>query len=386
MENNNKILMIAATPFFSDRGCHIRIYNEIKYLNKNNIEVILCTYHLGYNPPGIDETKIKRIINVPWYKKITPGASWGKIYLDFLLFILSFKEYLKIKPRIIHAHLYEGLVIAWLIKIFTFSKVKIIFDCQGSLAEEMYQYTLHKNRLFKIFYFIFFIIEKVSLFMPDKILCSSRNSFDFIKNKYNISENKIDILDDGADNEMFKKVTVEEKIKVRNEYKISDDATVIIYTGSMARAKGVNELLLVLPELIKKDNKLTFVFAGYGELEKYFKDKHSEYIKNGNIIFIGRFSYFTLPKILSLADYAIEPKKNSSESSGKLLNYIAAGLPVICFENEFNYNLLKDSKLVIKDFIDILIVISEKEEKINIFGVYYDDIIKKLINTYFELK
>ena len=264
--------------------------------------------------------------------------------------------------------------------------MKIIFDCQGSLAEEMYQYTLHKNRLFKIFYFIFFIIEKVSLFMPNKILCSSKNSFDFIKNKYNISENKIDILDDGIDDELFKKITTEEKTKARNEYKIPDDATVIIYTGSMARAKGVDELLLALPEIIKKDNKLTFIFAGYGELEKYFKNKYSEYIKSGNIIFIGRFSYFTLPKILALADYAIEPKKNSSESSGKLLNYIAAGLPVICFENEFNYNLLKDSKLVIKDFIDILIVISEKEEKINIFGVYYNDIIKKLINTYFELE
>jgi glycosyltransferase involved in cell wall biosynthesis len=387
METNNKILMIAATPFFSDRGCHIRIYNEIKYLKRNNIDIALCTYHLGYNPLGIDENNIKRIANISWYKKITPGASWGKIYLDFLLLILSFKEYLKNKPKIIHAHLYEGLIIAWLVKILTFSRVKIIFDCQGSLSEEMYQYTLHKNKLFKIFYSIFCLIEKISLCIPDKILCSSKNSFDFIKHKYNISDNKIDILDDGIDDEMFKKISIEEKIEARNEYKIPNNNRVIVYTGSMAKAKGVDELLEVLPELIRKDNKLTFIFAGYGELEEYYKDKYTEYVKNGNVIFIGRFSYFTLPKILALADYAIDPKKDSSESSGKIFNYMAVGLPVICFKNEFNISLLEGNAIYIKDFFDILSIQKQKESnKIYPAEICWNKIIKKLINNYLILE
>lgn len=387
MEIKDKILMIAATPFFSDRGCHIRIYNEIKYLKKNNIDVVLCTYHLGYNPPGINDNNIKRITNIPWYKKITPGASWGKIYLDFLLLILSFKEYLKIKPKIIHAHLYEGLIIAWFVKILTFSRVKIIFDCQGSLAEEMYQYTLHKNKLFKIFYNIFHLIEKVSLHFPDKILCSSKNSFDFIKHKYNISDRKIDILNDGIDDEMFKKVTIEERIKIRNEYNTPNDNIVIIYTGSMAKAKGVDELLEVLPGLIKENNRLTFVFAGYGELEDIYRNKYQKYVKNGNVIFIGRLSYFTLPKILSLADYAIDPKRDSSESSGKMFNYMAAGLPVICFKNEFNIGLLKGNGVYIKDFFDILSIQKQKEwNKIYPTEIYWDRIIKKLINNYLILE
>jgi len=345
--------MIAATPFFSDRGCHIRIYNEIKYLNKNNVEVVLCTYHLGYNPPGIKAENIKRIMNIPWYKKITPGASWHKLYLDFLLLILSFKEYNKIKPKIIHAHLYEGLLIAWLVKVFTFSRVKIIFDCQGSLAEEMYQYTLHKNKLFKIFYPIFHLIEKILLFLPDKILCSSENSYKFIKEKYKIRDERIDILNDGIDEEMFKKATAEDKKIARQNYGISDDKIVIIYTGSMAKAKGVDELLEALPAILKKNNKLTFVFAGYGELENYYKEKHGEYVKNGNIIFIGRFSYFDLPKILAMADYAIDPKKDSSESSGKLFNYIAVGLPVACFKNDFNFNLLAENGVYIENFLNL---------------------------------
>ena len=360
MEIKDKILMIAATPFFSDRGCHIRIYNEIKYLNKNSIEVILCTYHLGYNPSGIKSENIKRIINIPWYKKITPGASWHKLYLDLLLLSLSLKVYLKIKPKIIHAHLYEGLLIAWLVKILTFSKVKIIFDCQGSLTEEMYAYTLHKSVFFKPLYYFFAMIEKIALYLPNKTICSSRNSLDFIKKKYKIAENKIDTLDDGIDGEMFKRITVGERRESRNKYNVPDNNTVIIYTGSMAKAKGVDELLEALPELIEKNNKLIFVFAGYGELENYYKNKYSKYVESNNVIFIGHFSYFELPKILAMADYAIDPKKDSSESSGKLLNYMAVGLPVICFENQFNLSVLKEDGVFIKLFLDIQNIHSPK--------------------------
>jgi glycosyltransferase involved in cell wall biosynthesis len=382
MERKDKILMIAATPFFSDRGCHIRIYNEIKYLKKNDVDVVLCTYHLGYNPPGIDQNDIKRIINIPWYKKVTPGASWHKLYLDLLLLILSFKEYLKIKPKIIYAHLYEGLFIAWFVKILAFSRVKIIFDCQGSLAEEMYQYTLHKNKLFKIFYFIFSSIEKILLHVPNKIFCSSKNSFNFIKEKYKIVDRKIDILDDGIDEEMFKGVTIEEKTEIRNKYQVPDDNIVIIYTGSLANAKGVDGLLKALPEVIEKNNKLTFIFAGYGELEDYYKSKYSEYIKSGHVIFIGRFSYFTLPKILALADYAIDPKKDSSESSGKLLNYVAAGLPVICFKNEFNFSILRDDGLYIEDYSDLANMYEPKEVQYRgDYDIFWGQIIKKLLKN-----
>jgi len=179
---------------------------------------------------------------------------------------------------------------------------------------------------------------------------------------------------------MFKKITPEEKIKSRNEYKIPNDNRVIVYTGSMAMAKGVDELLEALPKILEKNNQLTFVFAGYGELEKYYKNKYAEYVKSDNILFIGRFSYFTLPKILALADYAIDPKKNSSESSGKLLNYIAAGLPVICFKNEFNFNLLKEGGIYMKDFLDILHVNKYKNtKKLNISNFFWNVIIKELL-------
>jgi len=358
---NDKILMIAATPFFSDRGCHIRIYNEIKYLKKEGIDSILCTYHLGENIEGFD---IKRISNVSWYKKITPGASWGKIYLDFKLLLLSYKEYLKLKPKIIHAHLYESLVIAYIIKILSLFKVKVIFDCQGSLAEEMNAYTLQKSIFLKPFYYLFFLIEKILLFLPDKILCSSINSYNFIIEKYKINKDRIALLEDGVDSDLFRPATIEEKNEAREIFKIPQENKVILYTGSINRAKGVKELFDSIPDILERNNKITFVFAGYGDLEDEYKIKLLNYINNGNVMFTGRFSYFDLPKFLALADYAIDPKKDSSESSGKLFNYIAGGLPVICFKNEFNSKVLGENGIYIDDFNEII-----KMEKFSNFSL-----------------
>lgn len=55
------VVHIAPTPFFANRGCHIRILNEIRDLQQQGISVILCTYGLGNNPENIDIRRIARI-------------------------------------------------------------------------------------------------------------------------------------------------------------------------------------------------------------------------------------------------------------------------------------------------------------------------------------
>jgi len=77
-----KVLMIAPTPFFADRGCHVKILEEIRSLTKRGVVVKLVTYHIGRNIEGLD---IERIIKIPWYKKLEAGPSIHKYYLDLLL-------------------------------------------------------------------------------------------------------------------------------------------------------------------------------------------------------------------------------------------------------------------------------------------------------------
>lgn len=101
--------MVAPTPFFADRGCHARIYEEALALLRLGHKVKVVTYHLGKDKDNLD---VYRIVKIPWYKKLSAGPSWHKIYLDILLFFKALKVQRSFKADILHGHLHEGAMIA----------------------------------------------------------------------------------------------------------------------------------------------------------------------------------------------------------------------------------------------------------------------------------
>src|SRR5512137_1549193 len=90
-----KILMLAPTPYFADRGCHVRIYEEARVLRHLGHDVRLVTYHLGRDMADIPT---ERIMRIPWYRKLTAGPSWHKPYLDLLLFFKALAVARSFKP------------------------------------------------------------------------------------------------------------------------------------------------------------------------------------------------------------------------------------------------------------------------------------------------
>src|SRR5450759_4056928 len=108
-----KILMLAPTPYFSDRGCHVRIYEEARALRRQGHDVRIVTYHLGRDMPDIPTIRIPRIF---WYSRLEAGPSWHKLYLDLLLFFQAAMLIPDFRPQLIHAHLHEGALIGFFLK------------------------------------------------------------------------------------------------------------------------------------------------------------------------------------------------------------------------------------------------------------------------------
>ena len=72
-----KILVVAPTPFFSDRGTHIRILEEARALEKLGHKITIATYHIGRDidteiQTTIDVRRIRRLIF--WYHKLDGAA------------------------------------------------------------------------------------------------------------------------------------------------------------------------------------------------------------------------------------------------------------------------------------------------------------------------
>lgn len=362
LSQSMKIITVAATPFFSDRGCHVRIYNEAKYLQKFGAEVRICTYHFGYDTP---EFEAKRTSGAKWYKKTAPGFSWGKIWLDLKLIFLVRREIKKFKPDVLHAHLWEGLGVAYWAKKMAFKKeIPIIFDLQGDLEEEFKNYN-RKNVLARK---IFTWLSKKAINWCDWLVLSSPNAVLPVEKMFK-NKNRLAVVEDGTDLDLFQnppEMSKEDKAKIEKLKAWTNGKKVLVYIGGLSDGKGTGKLLEVFSKFAKNNSGWKLILAGFGVSE----EKYREYVRKNNLEeFVnlpGRIGYFAGPHLFSLADAAVDPKSGSAEGSVKLVSYMAAGLPAICFENEFNWNKLGEAGYFMREMDDLQNILPkiEKGERI----------------------
>ena len=103
-----RVLMVAPTSFFSDYGCHVRILEETRTLQKMGHKVTIVTYRNGKGVPGLD---IRRSWDVPWRPDSEGGSSRHKIGVDALLGLKT-RQRLPTKPYdMLHTHLLYGTLI-----------------------------------------------------------------------------------------------------------------------------------------------------------------------------------------------------------------------------------------------------------------------------------
>jgi glycosyltransferase involved in cell wall biosynthesis len=131
------------------------------------------------------------------------------------------------------------------------------------------------------------------------------------------------------------------KIDAKKKLELPLDKTIITYTGALIANKGIVYLFEAILEVLKKNQKPFFILAGFPveEAEKFI-------IKNSlkeSVRLISPLNYFELPEILNASDIGIDPKDSfSKQASGKILQYMGAGIPVICFDRPNNREYLRD--------------------------------------------
>lgn len=325
-----RVLMLAPTPYFSDRGCHVRIYEEARVLMSRGHEVRIVTYHLGRDMPGIPTDRIPRI---PWYKKLTAGPSWHKPYLDILLFFRALKTARTFRPHLIHAHLHEGAFIGLFLKMFL--RIPLLFDCQGSLTAEIIDHGfIRKETLLHRF---FSALERFINGRADFIITSSGAAAADLHDNWAVPPEKVLGLMDGVNTDEFRPIPREEARKALN---IPPDRPLAVYLGLLNSYQGTDLLLEAVHLLKKRECPLHFLVMGFPE--DAYRQKALERGIADRITFTGRIDYGEASRFLSAGDLAVSPKVSLAEANGKLFNYLACGLPTVVFDTPVNREILGD--------------------------------------------
>lgn len=367
-ETNNadkklKVLMIAPTPFFADRGCHVKILEEVRALSRRNIDVKVVTYHIGRDIEGID---IQRIVNIPWYKKLEAGPSIHKYYLDLLLAFKAIKVAAKFKPDIIHAHLHEGVFAGKIVQLFI--RKPLIADYQGSMVGEMLDHGFMKRNSFPFRFNSW--LERTINKWPQKIIFSSSSAKEFFLANFNVNPGKVVSFVEGTNTDEFHPGY--NTSELRKKLGMPGGKKIVIYLGVLTKYQGVDILIDSINDVKRKFNDVHFLIVGFPNLE-YYTEMAQKLGVSDWITFTGRVNHEDVPKYLNLADIGVSLKLSKTEANGKLFGYMAVGLPCLVFDTKTNKEILGDTGIYAEynskeSFVEKLIFLLENEKTAKEYG------------------
>lgn len=326
-----RILMPAPTPYFADRGCHVRIYEEARALRSLGHDVRILTYHLGRDMPGIPVIRIPR---VPWYKKLEAGPSWHKLYLDMLLLCKGIPLLRSFRPHLIHAHLHEGAMIGYLLK--KLAGLPLVLDYQGSLTGECVDHGFFPAG--SPLAALFRQVERLINGSADRIVTSSGTAAVELVERWGVPRERVVPVIDGVDTDIFRPLPGKER---HLSLSIPPGTPVVAYLGLLNRYQGIDLLLDCIAQLRADGVRVHFLIMGF-PWERYRAEAETRGLAD-MITFTGRVDYAAAPAMLSAADVAVTPKLSITEANGKVFNYMACGVPVVAFDTPVNREALGDA-------------------------------------------
>jgi glycosyltransferase involved in cell wall biosynthesis len=325
-----RILMLAPTSFFADYGCHIRIWQEAKALQKLGHRVVIATYHNGDDMPGFE---IRRSWDVPWLKRAMVGSSRHKIYLDAALSYRALETGLRLRPTVIHAHLHEGALIGAVLRRIL--RVPLVFDFQGSMTSEMIDHHFlsgKDSRLYAPLRHLEHWINK----QADALITSSENAAALLRRDFGFPDDRLYTVIDGINIERFRPRDTSaewqaERAQLRAAMGIPPGRRVVVYLGVLAPYQGIDALLAAAQQLLPSMPDLHFLIMGYPGVDRYGRLAEQLGIAD-HVSLPGRILYRDSHQYLALGDVAVAPKMSETEGSGKIPQYMAMGLPVVTFD------------------------------------------------------
>lgn len=323
--NTYRVLMIAPTSFFADYGCHVRILEEARILRKLGNRVTICTYHNGRDIDGLDT---RRTAPIPWRTNYEVGSSRHKVAFDALLAFRSLAVAMDVRPDIIHGHLHEGALIGHFVSKLV--RAPLVFDFQGSMTGEMidHHFLNPKGPSYRPARWL----EERIVGMPAAIITSSHHAAELLQNDFGCPEARITTIPDCVNPDIFAPSQSAHSVAdLKTSLGIPLERKVVVYLGLLAQWQGTDLLLEAAAALLGRRPDTHFLIMGFPSVEIY-RGLAQRLGLDDHVTFTGRVAYEQAPSYLSIGDVAVAPKMSTTEGSGKLLNYMAMGLPTVSFD------------------------------------------------------
>jgi glycosyltransferase involved in cell wall biosynthesis len=311
------IAVVAACPFPYPRGTPIRIFRLSDALARRGHDVHVVTYHLGEQPRDTP-IHIHRIRNVPTYRKVTPGPTYQKLLLLDVLLARRLARLLRRQPvDLIHAHHFEGLLVALACR--GRAGLPVVFDAHTLLESELPFYRMGLFRAAK---------RHIGRYLDTRLPARASHTIAVtgeiesrLKRHAGLGAEDVSVIPNGVEFEHF---------AVSAQASANPGGTrTLVFAGNLASYQGIEPMLRSFAELLRERTDVRLCIATDGSFGDYEALAASLRIRDR--IDVIPVTFDTLPDVLARADVALNPRISCDGLPQKLLNYLAAGKPVVSF-------------------------------------------------------
>jgi glycosyltransferase involved in cell wall biosynthesis len=235
--------------------------------------------------------------------------------VDPLLTATLFRGLSRERYDVIHAHHYEGLLVAKAARAFR--SIPLIYDAHTLLSSELpfFDTGLSKSLGARLGL-------RLDRWLPplaDHIVAVT----DTIKRKLTaqgLSEDRVTVITNGVEYEQF-----------RSAAPVPPPAgpPTLIFTGNLASYQGVDHLLRAFAKIAQKRDGVRLLFVTNSSFDAYEKLAAELGIRGRIDLSSAPFSEH--PRLLATAAVAVNPRTECDGIPQKLLNYMAAGRPTVSF-------------------------------------------------------
>ncbi len=272
----------------------VEYYNKLK---KNKYNLTFITY--GDKTDLKFKNKIKNIEIIPIYKNL--NKNFITKYFIFLIAPFILRNKLN-ECEVIKSHQISGGLLSVLCAFFKNKKLVVRAGWEPTQNRKKWDIGIFK-------YLLLFVNSYISYKFSDKVITTSNELKNFICNTYAIKKNKIKVIPNSIDVNIFKKF----KVKKKNNK--------VINISRLEKQKN----LFTLIDICKLSNlKLDIVGTGsqLNELKKYSKE-----IK-ASVSFLGKIHNFKLLRLLSRYNFYLTSSRIEG-SPKSIIEAMASGLPII---------------------------------------------------------
>ena len=309
------IAMIAACPFPCPRGTPIRAFRMAEALALRGHEVHVVTYHLG-EVPSPAPFHIHRIPRVATYRKLSAGPSLQKLVLLDPLLRGALGRVLREHPiEVIHAHHYEGLLVA--LSIPGRRRPPVVYDAHTLLESELPYYGLGLSRRMKRS--VGRLIDRCLPGRAAHVVAVARSLRDRIIALGAVEAERVSLVENGVEPCLFDVPRTA----------CPDGRRRVVFAGNLAAYQGVELLFEAFRGVAARRDDVRLLLVTEAPL-----GAHADLIRRLGIaerVELVHASFEELPAYLSAAHVAVNPRVRCDGVPQKLMNYMACGCPIVSF-------------------------------------------------------